>query len=161
MSQPWSLRNGRRIFVVPLYIRAVLRPAIPLPGAAHPREFVQQPCSNPSKSPAILGKVSTKKIGDLREFCKLRKPPANYRAAFTRQRSLVRNQHRPLRRTAYLSGEICGRDPPRPGELYEPVDGRDRREGLARPRGHLDEGARPVLRQRALQVVDRLDLRRP
>jgi hypothetical protein len=32
----------------------------------------------------------------LQELCKLRKPPANYYTAFTRQRSLVRTQHRPL-----------------------------------------------------------------
>src|SRR5918997_2417675 len=38
------------------------------------------------------------KCGYLREFCKLRQPPANRRATFTRQRSLVRNQHRPLLR---------------------------------------------------------------
>ncbi len=32
----------------------------------------------------------------LQVFCNLQKPLANYRAAFTRRRSLVRSQHRPL-----------------------------------------------------------------
>jgi len=31
----------------------------------------------------------------LQEFCKLQKPLENHRTAFTRQRSLVRTQHRP------------------------------------------------------------------
>ena len=57
---------------------------------------VQQPCSNPSKSSEMLGKVSTQKDGYLREFCNLLKPLAKYRTAFTRQRSLVPTQHRPL-----------------------------------------------------------------
>jgi hypothetical protein len=37
------------------------------------------------------------KYVNLQEFCKLQTPPANCYTAFTRQRSLVRNQHRPLR----------------------------------------------------------------
>jgi hypothetical protein len=32
---------------------------------------VQQPCSNPSKSPERLGKAPTKKCGGLQQFCKL------------------------------------------------------------------------------------------
>ena len=32
----------------------------------------------------------------------LQKPPANYHTAFTRQRSLVRSQHRPLDKSLYL-----------------------------------------------------------
>ncbi len=57
--------------------------------------LVQQPCSNPGKSPEMLRKELTQEYGYLREFCNLQKPTADYRAAFTRQRSLVRNQHRP------------------------------------------------------------------
>jgi len=33
--------------------------------------YVQQPCSNPSKSPEKLGIASTQKYGCLREICKL------------------------------------------------------------------------------------------
>jgi hypothetical protein len=44
-------------------------------------EFVQQPCSNPGKSPEMLGKATTHKCGCLQAFCKLRKAPANHRAA--------------------------------------------------------------------------------
>jgi hypothetical protein len=51
---------------------------------------VQQPCSNPSKSPEMLGNASTQKHLDLQVFCNLQKPSANYHTAFTRQRSLVR-----------------------------------------------------------------------
>jgi hypothetical protein len=65
-------------------------------------EFVQQPCSNPSKYPETLRKAPYSKYGDLQAFCKLQKSPATYRAAFTRQRSLVRNQHRPLLNLAFL-----------------------------------------------------------
>src|SRR4028118_32544 len=57
---------------------------------------VQQLCSNPGKPPEMLGKATTYKYGYLQEFCKLQEAPANYRAAFTRQSPLVRNQHRPL-----------------------------------------------------------------
>ena len=63
---------------------------------------VQQPCSNPSKSPEMLGKASSQKYLYLQAFCNLQKPPANYHAAFTRQRSLVRTQHRPLRKCRVL-----------------------------------------------------------
>jgi hypothetical protein len=44
---------------------------------------VQQPCSNPSKSPELLEKELMQKYDDLQEFCKLQKSPANYHAAFT------------------------------------------------------------------------------
>src|SRR5919205_2024438 len=54
---------------------------------------VQQPCSNPSKYPESLGKASSIKYADLQAFCRLRKSSADYRAAFTWQRSLVRTQH--------------------------------------------------------------------
>jgi hypothetical protein len=43
-----------------------------------------------------------KESAHLQAFCKLQKSLANYRAAFTRQRSLVRSQHRPLQKTAGL-----------------------------------------------------------
>ena len=50
----------------------------------------------------MLRKVPKQKYDSLQVFCKLRKYPANYRAAFTRQRSLVRIQHRPLRKSVVL-----------------------------------------------------------
>ena len=53
--------------------------------------FVQQPCSNPSRSPEMLGKASTRKSAYLQGFCKLQKPLAKYRAAFARRRSGVRS----------------------------------------------------------------------
>jgi len=53
-------------------------------------------CSNPSKSPDRLGKPPTREYRYLQQFCKLQNPLANYLSAFTRQRSLVRTQHRPL-----------------------------------------------------------------
>ena len=34
-------------------------------------KHVQQPCSNQSKSPKMLGKVSTRKHDNLQAFCKL------------------------------------------------------------------------------------------
>jgi hypothetical protein len=65
---------------------------------------VQQPCSNPSKSPELLRKASTQKYGCLQGFYKLQKPSENYRAfAFTRQRSLVRTQHRPLKKLQHAT----------------------------------------------------------
>lgn len=51
--------------------------------------------------------------------------------------------------------------PPRPTKLDQPVDEADRREGLARTRGHLDQGARLVGGQRRFQVADGDDLRWP
>jgi hypothetical protein len=38
--------------------------------------LVQQPCSNPSKSPETLRTAPYSKYGDLQAFCKLQKPPA-------------------------------------------------------------------------------------
>jgi hypothetical protein len=64
--------------------------------------LVHQSCSNPSKYPETLRKASWTKCLYLQAFCKLQKPPANYRTAFTRQRSLVRTQHRPLVQSAVL-----------------------------------------------------------
>jgi hypothetical protein len=57
---------------------------------------VQQPCSNPGEYPETLRKGSRQEYALLQEFCKLWNTLANYHAAFTRQRSLVRAQHRPL-----------------------------------------------------------------
>jgi hypothetical protein len=37
---------------------------------------VQQPCSNPSESPEMLGKVMTRDSAHLQEFCILQKPRA-------------------------------------------------------------------------------------
>ena len=79
-------------------------------------KFVQQPCSNPGKSPEMLRKATKHKSGYLREFCKFQKAPANRRTAFTRQRSLVRNQHRPLR--SMLQREV---------RFNHPAASRDRR----------------------------------
>ncbi len=64
--------------------------------------LVQQPCSNPGESLEMLRKELTQEYGYLRAFCKLQKRLANHRTAFTRQRSLVRNQHRPLRKSDNL-----------------------------------------------------------
>jgi hypothetical protein len=57
---------------------------------------VQQPCSNPSKSPEILRKVPMSKYVYLQEFCKLQKLLANYLAAFARRRAWVRIPSAPL-----------------------------------------------------------------
>src|SRR5215207_4557085 len=56
---------------------------------------VQQPCSNPDKSPERLGNASTQKYHYLQVFCNPQKAAEIGHAAFTRQRSLVRTQHRP------------------------------------------------------------------
>jgi hypothetical protein len=66
----------------------------------------QHQCSNPSKSPEIPRKVPKQKYDDLQVFCKLQKSPANNRATFTRQRSLVRTQHRPLQKSAVLQVKL-------------------------------------------------------
>jgi hypothetical protein len=63
---------------------------------------VQQPCSNPSKSPEMLGKVSTRKHDNLQAFCTLLKRPAKYLAACARRRSGVRIPSAPLRKMAIL-----------------------------------------------------------
>ena len=57
---------------------------------------VQQPCSNPSKSPEKLGKAPMSEYDDLQEFCKLQKSAANYRAALAWRRSGVRVPSGPL-----------------------------------------------------------------
>jgi hypothetical protein len=60
----------------------------------------------------MLRNLSTQKFYCLQVFCKLQKRPANYRTAFTRQRSLVRNQHRPLCKSIPL--RLVPRDRPAP-----------------------------------------------
>src|SRR5919112_2189663 len=57
-------------------------------------------------------KHHTGEFDSLQGFCKSCKPTANYRAAFTRQRSLVRTQHRPLRKAA-AKRRAAGRKPAR------------------------------------------------
>ena len=51
---------------------------------------VQQPCSNPSKSPEILRKVTSSECLYLQVFCTHLKTPANLRAALAWRRSGVR-----------------------------------------------------------------------
>jgi hypothetical protein len=57
-------------------------------------------CSNRAATRVNLLKCQEMREGKesahLQAFCKLQKSLANYRAAFTRQRTLVRSQHRPL-----------------------------------------------------------------
>src|SRR5215204_3037020 len=69
---------------------------------------VQQPCSNPSESPETLRKAFTQEYVYFQVFCKLQKPPANYRTAFTRQRSLVRSLHRPLVKASFCRENVKG-----------------------------------------------------
>src|SRR5215213_6028694 len=59
-------------------------------------------CSNPSKYPEYLRKASTQKYRCLREFCKLQKAPAKYRAAFARRRSGFRLPSAPLQKFGNL-----------------------------------------------------------
>jgi hypothetical protein len=57
---------------------------------------VQQPCSNPGKSPEMSRKASLSEYLHLQAFCKPRKGPANYLAAFARRRAWVRIPSAPL-----------------------------------------------------------------
>ena len=50
----------------------------------------QNLCSNPSKSPEMLRNAPTQKYSYLQAFCKPRKGPAKFRAAFARRRAGVR-----------------------------------------------------------------------
>jgi hypothetical protein len=68
----------------------------------------------------------------------------------------------------FLEGLVCEvaaidqeQDAPRPGELDQAVNERDRGEGFARAGGHLDQGARAVFLQGLFQVVDGRDLGGP
>jgi hypothetical protein len=63
---------------------------------------VQQPCSNPSKSPETLRNAPMGKYGNLQAFCKLQKPLAKYLAAFARRRSGVRIPSAPLLKCSNL-----------------------------------------------------------
>jgi hypothetical protein len=54
----------------------------------------------------MMRNVLWAKYGYLQVFCNLQKLLANYRAAFTRQRTLVRTQHRPLSKSGSLQDEL-------------------------------------------------------
>ena len=65
-------------------------------------------CSNRAATRVNLLKrrnASTQKYHYLQVFCNLLTPPATYRAAYTRQGSLVRTQHRPLRKERLFAGK--------------------------------------------------------
>jgi hypothetical protein len=53
----------------------------------------------------MLRNALVQEYGYLQGFCTLEKPLANYRAAFTQQRTLVRSQHRPLQETSTIQIE--------------------------------------------------------
>src|SRR5215213_4929053 len=57
---------------------------------------MQQSCSNPSKSPELLGKASKQKYNCLQVFCKTRNDLAKHHAAFARRRAGVRLPSGPL-----------------------------------------------------------------
>src|SRR5215208_374998 len=57
---------------------------------------VQQPCSNPSKSPEMLGKASSQKYLYLQAFCKVQKAPEISDAALAWRRSGVQVPSGPL-----------------------------------------------------------------
>jgi hypothetical protein len=78
---------------------------------------VQQPCSNPSESPEILGKVLTQKYALLQAFCKHLKASAKYCAAFARRRSGVRIPSAPLFKYRHLQGKLQPR-------IYTPIASR-------------------------------------
>ena len=63
-----------------------------------------------------------------------------------------------MRLLAEVAGVDEKQDAPGAAELEQAVDGGDRGEGLAGAGGHVDEGARLVLRQRLLQPGDGADL---
>jgi hypothetical protein len=64
---------------------------------------VQQPCSNPGKSPETLRNAPMGKYVNLQAFCKLQKPLAIYHAAFARRRSGVRIPSAPLKKVRLSS----------------------------------------------------------
>ena len=87
-----------------------------LPGpCAEAREVtsVQQPCSNPSKSPETLRNAPMVKYGNLQAFCKLQKPLAKYLCAFARRRSGVRIPSTPLQEYRYLQVKYRNKGVPR------------------------------------------------
>src|SRR5215216_3873111 len=102
--------------------RSILRVVVILKTAAtrlwHSSARVQQPCSNPSKSPDMLRIASKQKYSNLQAFCKLQKPLAKYLAAFARRRSGVRIPSAPLRLFANLGehGANAGGDRSNTGE---------------------------------------------
>ena len=64
-----------------------------------------------------------------------------------------------------LTPQVCPvdqeQDSASAGELDQPVGHVCRRKGLPGTRRHLDQRARPVVRQRLLEIADRPRLRRP
>jgi hypothetical protein len=67
---------------------------------------VQQPCSNPSKSPERLRKTPTQKCSDFQQFCKIWKPVETYLAALAWRRSRVRVSSGPLRESRFLQSKL-------------------------------------------------------
>jgi hypothetical protein len=63
---------------------------------------VQQRCSNPGKSPEMLGKAPSSECFYLQAFCTHLKTPANLRAALAWRRSGVRVPSGPLSFSFYL-----------------------------------------------------------
>ena len=68
-------------------------------------KHVQQPCSNPSKSPEMLRKVLSSECCHLQAFCTHLKIPANLRAALAWRRSRVRVSSGPLQKTYRFAGK--------------------------------------------------------
>ena len=66
---------------------------------------VQQPCSNPSKSPERLGNESTQKYVDLQQFCKLWKRLENDLAALAWRRPGVQVPSGPLEKVVILQAK--------------------------------------------------------
>ena len=62
----------------------------------------QRLCSNPSKSPEMLGNTPTQKCGDFQQFCKLWKPLENQLGALAWRRTRVRVSSGPLRKGSVL-----------------------------------------------------------
>jgi hypothetical protein len=58
-------------------------------------------CSNPSKSPDRSRNASSPTYFYLQVFCKLQQASVKRRTAFTRKRTLVRSQHRPLLKVSF------------------------------------------------------------
>src|SRR5829696_4154119 len=74
------------------------------PAFGHQRP--EQTCSNRAATRVRLLKYWEKSIRQkyvyLQQICNLQKPVANYHTAFTRPRTLVRTQHRPLDKSRAL-----------------------------------------------------------
>jgi hypothetical protein len=79
---------------------------------------VQQPCSSLGKYPEMLRKQTATEYACLQEFCKLKKPLEKRCASLTRRRSLVRTQHRPLKK--YLQTTVFADTERGPGRASRP-----------------------------------------